>query len=348
MIYKQGQIDRFLKHPDTSLKCVVVYGTNDGLVAEYVKQFAQAIVPDLNDAFQVSQLLWDNISADTGALAGEYGAQSLMGGRRVVIVKEVDNNITKPLKAMLETVKSDTLLILSSSSLNKKSSLVALAEERDDFALIACYEDRDEAIYTTARQMFIENGYTISNEALQLLCSRLSNDRKSNIGEIEKLMIYKGAHKNITNDDVCKVISDNSAASGDDVCYCAASGLTDKALQAYNKLLGEGGEPVSVVRSLMYHFMKLLSCVAITEKGESIDNAVNKLSPPIIFFRKSSFKTQVSIWRKERLLDVLELLYKAERDCKTTNMPAEEIVSYLIMQVASAAAKMQKNRITGY
>ena len=32
MIYKQAQIDRFLKKPDTSLKCVVVYGTNDGLV----------------------------------------------------------------------------------------------------------------------------------------------------------------------------------------------------------------------------------------------------------------------------------------------------------------------------
>ena len=124
MIYKQAQIDKFLKKPDASLKGVVVYGTNDGLIAEYVKQFASAVVPDINDAFQVSQLLWDNISGDVGALAGEYGAQSLLGGRRVVIVREVDNNITKPLKSMLETVKSDTLLILSSSTLNKKSSLV--------------------------------------------------------------------------------------------------------------------------------------------------------------------------------------------------------------------------------
>ena len=51
---------------------------------------------------------------------------------------------------------------------------------------------------------------------------------------------------------------------------------------------------------------------------------------------------QVALWSKERLLSVMDLLYKAERDCKTTNMPAEEIASYLIMQLASAAAKMAK------
>ena len=347
MIYKQPQIDRFVKKPDASLKCVVVYGTNDGLVAEYVKQFAQAIVPDLNDAFQVTQLLWENISGDIGTLAGEYGAQSLMGGRRVVIVKEVDNNITKPLKSMLESVKSDSLLILSSSSLNKKSSLVSLAEEREDFALIACYEDRDEAVYTTAREMFIAQGFTINNEAIQLLCSRLSNDRKSNIGEIEKLITYMGTRKNITNDDVLKVISDNSATSSDDVCYFTASGQIEKALQSYNKLLGEGGEPVSVVRNLMYHFMKLVTAVSMVEKGETVDTAISKISPPIIFFRKNSFRNQVSLWSKERLMGVIELLYKAERDCKTTNMPAEEVASYLIMQVASAANRMRKSSYNG-
>ena len=341
MIYKQAQIDKFLKKPDATLKGVVVYGTNDGLVAEYVKQFALAIVPDINDAFQVSQLLWDNISGDVGALAGEYGAQSLLGGRRVVIVREVDNNITKPLKSMLETVKSDALLILSSSTLNKKSSLVSFAEERDDLALIACYEDRDEAIYTTARQMFISQGFTINNEALQLLCSRLSNDRKSNISEIEKLITYMGTRRDINNQDVLNVISDNSASTSDDVCYFAASGQMPQALASYQKLLSEGNEVVSILRGLTYHFMKLLSVVALIEKGEALDTAINKLSPPIIFFRKNSFKTQASIWKRERLLGVLNLLYQAERDCKTTHMPAEDVGEYTVMQISSAAKKMR-------
>ena len=67
-----------------------------------------------------------------------------------------------------------------------------------------------------------------------------------------------------------------------------------------------------------------------------------KLTPRVIFFRESSFKKQVAIWPKDRLFSVLELLYKAERDCKTTNMPVEEIVSYTIMQISSAAARLSK------
>jgi DNA polymerase III delta subunit len=80
----------------------------------------------------------------------------------------------------------------------------------------------------------------------------------------------------------------------------------------------------------------------MVEQGETVDKALMRLTPPIIFFRKSSFKMQVSLWPKERLFSVLELLYKCERDCKSTNMPVEEIVSYTLMQIGSAAAKLNR------
>ena len=78
-----------------------------------------------------------------------------------------------------------------------------------------------------------------------------------------------------------------------------------------------------------------------------VDAAMAKLTPQVIFFRKNSFKAQLAIWNKARLMSVLELLYKAERDCKTTHMPAEEIASYLIMQLSSAANKMRKSSYNG-
>ena len=42
MIYKQAQIDKFLKRPDNSLRAVLVYGSNEGLMAEHVKNFTKA------------------------------------------------------------------------------------------------------------------------------------------------------------------------------------------------------------------------------------------------------------------------------------------------------------------
>lgn len=342
MIYKQAQIDKYLKKPELSVKAFVVYGSNDGLVNEYVKKLIQTVSKDLYDPFSMVYLNGADVNAEVSTLFAEYSSQSLMGGRRVIVIKDADNNLTKHLKTMFDDSKTDTLVVLSSTSLTKKSSLVSLAEERDDMGLIACYEDRDKDIFNTARSMFIENGLTINNEALQLLCARLSNDRKTNLGEIEKLITYMGDKKNVSVEDIQNCISDQSSSSGDDICYFAAGGQSEKALKAFRKMINEGNEPISIIRSMSYHFNKILTAKGFVEKGETIDKVMYKLTPRVIFFRESSFKKQVAIWPKDRLFSVLELLYKAERDCKTTNMPVEEIVSYTIMQISSAAARLSK------
>ncbi len=338
VIYKQAQIEKYLKKPDDAVKCWIVYGANEGLVSEYVRKLTAAICPDIYDPFQVVYLDGDAVNSDPGALIGEFNAQSLMGGRRVIVVKDADNNLTKHLKGLFEEAKSDTLVVAYSLSLNKKSSLVKLGEENEAFGVIACYEDRDEDVFATAKGVFVASGITIGNEALQLLCARLSNDRKSNLSELDKLVTYLGSRKNVTPDDVRLVVSDTSSSSSDDVCYAAASGQKDKTMQAYQRLLNEGTDPAAVIRSLTYHFNRLLSCMAIMESGDTIDRAVMKLVPRIIFFRESSFKRQLGIWTRDRVFSVLELLAKCERDTRSANMPVEELVSYTLMQVASAAA----------
>lgn len=342
MIYKQAQIEKYLKKPDNQIKIFLVYGSNEGLQAEYVKNLTASICPNIHDAFQVVYFNYSDILVDTSALFAEYASQSLLGGRRVIVIKDADNNLTKHLKTMLETISSDTLVIISASNLNKKSSLVVLAEGNDNMAAIACYEDRDEDIYSTIRNKLVENGFTIGNEALKILCARLSNDRKTNLGEIEKLITYMGNKKDISRTDIENCVSDASASSSDDVAYYAAGGDSEKAQKAYQKMINEGNEPISIIRNLTYHFQKLLTVLSYMENGENIDKAVYKLVPRIIFFREPAFKRQLSFWKKDKLLGVIELLYKCEKDCKTSNMPVEEIVSYTIMQISSAAAKMQK------
>lgn len=342
MIFKQVQIEKFLKKPEPSVRAVLVYGANEGLVGEYVKKLVLSVAPDLYDPFSVVYLNCADVNADSGTLFAEYASQSLMGDRRVVVVRDADNNLTKTLKTLFDTVRSDTLLVISAGALAKKASLVSLAEEREDMAAIACYEDRDEDIFSTARSKFVENGLMINNEALQLLCSRLSNDRKTNLGEIEKLITYMGDKKSVSVDDIQKVISDQSASNSDDVCYYAASGYAFKAIKAFQKLLNEGTEFVSIVRSMTYHFTKLLTVKSYVENGESLDKAMYKLTPRVIFFRETTFKKQAAIWNRDKLFSALSLLYKCERDCKTTNMPAEDIVSYTILQIASEANRLNR------
>lgn len=343
MIYKSAQIEKYLKKPEAHLRAFLVYGSNEGLMAEYVRKLVLTVSKDLYDPFAVVYLNGADILADVGVLVSEYNSRSLMGGSRVIIIRDADNNLTKHLKALFENPNPEALVVIYSSSLNKKSSLVVWADGAEDAASIACYEDRDEDIFATARQMFIEKSITIGNEALQLLCARLSNDRKSNLSEIEKLITYIGDRRNITIEDIKAAVSDQSVSNAEDVCYYTAGGYSEKSQKALQRMLNEGEEPVSIVRALSGHFNKLITCQSYMEKGEPLDKAVGKLTPRLMFYRESAFKRQLALWPKDRLFSVLELLYKCERDCKTTNYPNEEVLSYCLMQISSAAAKLAKS-----
>lgn len=195
MNIKPEQVEGILKSLPPQIRGVVIYGSNEGMISTLSQQFVKAVSPDVYDAFHVSYLEMSDISSDVGTLYAEYNAQSLMGGRRVVVIKEATNLLTKPLKEMLSSSRSDSLLVITSSSLKTKDSLAVMAKDESDFYGIGCYDDRDEDIATFASKFMSKNGFSIDNATFQLLCSRLSNDRKISANELDKLITYMGNKK---------------------------------------------------------------------------------------------------------------------------------------------------------
>ena len=337
MIFKSVQIDQYVKTQDKNIRSILIYGSNEGLIRDTVKRITQSICEDLTDAFRISKLLGTDLSTDIGLLYGEFNSQSLLGGRRVIIVNEAGNDLSKHIRKMLdESPKEGNLLILvGSSSLNKKSSLVRLAEESSDMASFACYEDKEEDI----RGMLKKMGLTFEPAAIQLLCGRLSGDHMINQQELNKLATYMGTSKNVTIEIVNNIISDTSDSSLEDIYYSTFSGKKNEALSYYSRYLYVGNEASSVARGLNFHLQKLLFCQGEIEKGKTADQAMQQLIPRIIFYRAESFKHQLYDWKRDKILRAMELVYEAEKNCKTTNMPAEEIVSLLLLRLASAAKR---------
>lgn len=341
MNIKPEQVDGILKSLPSNIRGVVIYGSNEGMIATLSQQFIKAVSPDIYDAFHVSYLDMAVVSSDIGALYAEFNAQSLMGGRRVVVIKDATNVLTKPLKELLSSSSSDSLLVITSSSLKTKDSLAVLAKDESNFYGIGCYDDRDEDIVAFASKFMSQNGFKIDNTTFQLLCSRLSNDRKISANELDKLITYMGGNKTIGMNDVLTVISDTSASSQEDLCYFVALGQTEKAIASFNKLIFEGENPVSIIRTLSYHFMKLLDCAVKIENGETGDKVVFALRPPLMFFRKNAFLSQLRMWNRNRIMNALQLLYQTERECKTTDFPAEQAASFALMRIANGVKKFR-------
>lgn len=343
MIFKQAQIDGYLKNPSSDVKAVLLYGQNEGLIAEYAKKFVLTVSKDLYDPFSVVYLDWDNIKSDVGVLFSEYNSQSLMGSRRVIVLKNADNSLTKHAEDLIKDSKSDSLLIITGgSSLNGKSSLVVFFNNDKSVGAIPCYEDRDENVVSSTRAFLIEKGVTFSNDAFVLLCARLSNDRKANVNEIEKLITYVGSKKHFDVDDVRAVVFDQAVSGIDDLCFYTFSGVKLKAMNSLKYLLNEGVEEVQIIRAFTRHVNKLLDGKALMENGETSSSAIKKILPKNMFYRYDMGASQLSAWSRDRLFDAIELLYKGEKDCKTTNMPTTDVVNYMVLTLLSAASKLVK------
>lgn len=341
MNIKPEQVEGIIKSLSPNIRGVVIYGSNEGMISTLAQQFIKAISSDIYDAFHVSYLDMSDISSDIGALYAEFNAQSLMGGRRVVVVKDATTSLAKPLKELLDSSASDNLIVITSSSLKTKDSLVNMARDEACLYGIGCYDDRDTDISQFANKFVSSNGFSIDDIAFHVLCSRLSNDRKISLNELDKLITYMGNRKEITIEDIRTVISDTGAASQEDLSYFVAQGAIEKAINSYNRLIFEGENPVTIIRAISYHFMKLLDCAIKMEEGKTAEKVVDALRPPLIFFRKGAFISQLKVWNKNRILNALNLLYQTERECKTTDLPSEQIASFAIIRIANGVKRFR-------
>ena len=340
MNFKPAQLESFCKSPDTAVKCIVLFGNNEGEISMLQKKCAEAVCGSVDDAFRYSLLQMENVSKDGAEIYAEFHAQSMMGGRRAIEVQGADNNLTPMLKKMLPETKSENLLILSSLTIKSNAALITWAKERRDILTVGCYEDREADIAQEAATMLRAKGLLADNATLQVLCARLSPDRRVNQSEIDKLEMYLGERKTVTIADVQNAVCDVAGASSEDLCYYTAGGEIKKAVAMLNRLLKEGEEPASLVRMLEYHFAKLLECVAKISGGKTIAEATLPLR--LMFYRKPEFERQLKMWNKEQILSALSMLYDSERDCKSNNVPADEIVGYTVLRLSKFGAKLRQ------
>ena len=194
------QVEAFLKKPDPRVRGVVLYGNDDGLVAERAVALAKSICEDLKDPFRVVDIAGDSLKQDPARLADEFGALSMMGGRRVIRVRPAGEESVAALENLVEAVAGDALIIVEAGNLTPRSSLRTLAETEAMLAAVPCYMDNEMALEGLVESAARAQGLTVEPDALEWIVERLGGDRGQTRGEIDKLLLYKGtdAGKSIT------------------------------------------------------------------------------------------------------------------------------------------------------
>ncbi len=334
-----AKAESFLKAPDAAMRAILVFGPDNGLVRERVTRLIKGVVPDVNDPFRVAELSPAILKDDPARLADEAAAMALTGGRRVVVVRDAGDTVSSLFQGFLANPMGDALIVVEAGELGPRSSLRKLFEGADNAAALASYGDEGGSLAHVIQEELKAAGLTPEPDALAFLMENLGGDRRLTRAELQKLALYMGSPGRVRLEDALACIGDTASLSMDDLALATADGDHATAQRVLDRLFREGTHAVAVLRALSRHFQRLHFAAGLMAQGKSADAAMGSLKPPVIFKAADRFRRQLGRWPADRVGRALEVLIETEAECKTTGMPAEELCSRAVMQLARAAGR---------
>jgi DNA polymerase III subunit delta len=335
------QVEAFLKKPDSKIRGVVVYGNDDGLIAERAVALARTVCEDLKDPFRVVDIAGDALKNDPARLADEFGAMSLMGGRRVIRVRPAGEESADALENLAAASAGDALIVIEGGNLTPRSALRALAETEDCLAALPCYMDNEAALEGLVESAARARGLGVDPDALDWIVERLGGDRGQSRSEVDKLLLYKegDGSKTVALDDAIAVLGDTAAIGIDNVIAATFDGELVALDRALDRVFSEGGNPVQLVRALQRHADQLHLVAGHVAKGGNLEAAMSRArglarGGPA----RRRFERQVRAWPLARLSSALQVILDAEIQCKTTGLPDEAIARRLCLALGRRAA----------
>ena len=333
-----GRVEGFLRRPDTAIRAVLLFGPDAGLVRERADMLGRSIAPDLHDPFRVADLTGAALAADPARLFDEAAQISLMGGQRLVRVRDVGDTQSAAFGRFLAAPPDGGLVVVEAGDLPARGALRRVFEDAACGVAIACYPDGARDLADVIRESLAAHRVAASRDAVDFLVGHLGGDRLLTRSELEKLTLYAGDGGRVELDDARLSIADSAALSLDDAVLAAAEGNAAALDRALSRVFQEGESPVSVIRAALRHLQRLHALSIRVAAGDNVDIALRSARPPIFFKQQDSFRRQLARWTEPRLRRQLSALAAAEVCLKTTGMPAETACRAALFTIARDAA----------
>ena len=331
---KPADVDRFLARPDPSIRLILIFGNDSGLVSERAAALAAALAG--KDADPLGQVRLDQaeLSADPQRLADEAYEVPLFGGTRCITVRTAGNVSIAPFEPLLASPPQDAYVVVSAGELKKTSPLRKLFAGALNAVAIACYADDAKGLDRIIDQEVASAGLTIADDARAALKEQIGGDRLASRSEVAKLCLYAAGSREITLDDVRAVVGDASAFAIDEAVDAAALGDASTFSRLYGRLLAAGTGDYAVAGAALRHFDMLHRARAELDAGTPADRV---LGPQIFFRRRPLVTRQLSTWPIPRIERALDILLRAIVDSRLKSGLSAEVVGQAMLLIAAMA-----------
>ncbi len=336
--------DDYLKNKFENINIIFLYGTNIGLVDLTYDKTLKILEIDTNDPFSVSKIDGNEFKNNPSILHDNINTLSVFSEKRFILLDLIHISINKSLEdIILETVEIKNysyLLIIKASNL-KINSFIKHFQNIDNAILVPCYEEKINTIYSKLSDLFSKHKINFKRDIIKNLMLKLSSNSLTNEMEIEKLDVFLTNNKNVTEEMIYTLISNNDDLNLNKVIENCSNGKPRDALTSFENIYENQSTTIALIRMFVNHFKLIERILLLFEKNKNLENVINNIKPPIFFKKREFIIFQCNVWNLKLINVILTRLIELEVKCKLNHFSEKIILSQFILSTSILA----RNRI---
>jgi len=311
----------------------LLFGPEAALVNYRFNLIAKKITPNLSDPFLVANISKEKLVEDKAILADEFFSYSMLGGRKLILIRDADAQAGAALKMLFSdqyfAKKSDNFILIQGGDLDKSSPLRKICEENSHFAAIACYEDDERVIKKFIADELLRHKVKFNLDVALILFEKFGKNRQIILAELEKILVFLGEEKNLTVELVNKLSASEAEISANEFVENFAAQRFDLALLIAEKLFRDGFEAITLVRFLSNFLQKLYQArMGIDSAGIGFDEAVK--NQRLFFKAEAEFRLALKNLSKVFLIENLSELQQLEIKMKNSTLPPKLLLTAFV------------------
>ena len=293
------------------LKFFLIYGKNEGLKNQHIKQLLDKNNDSNNTKYDEKEILENEDIFFESILSN-----SLFESEKSIIINRGTDKINEIVINLIERNIEGITIIINANMLEKKSKLRKLFEKEKNLACIATYPDTNEILSNLALAFFKKIKISISQQNINLIVDKCGGDRLNLENELEKIKIYLKEKKSISSEEISKLINLSENHTFYELIDNCLAKNTNKTINILNENNFSNEDCIIILRTFLLKAKKILSLSIEYDKNRDINQTINSAKPPIFWKEKDIVKTQLNKWTPEKIRELIYLINDIELQIK--------------------------------
>ena len=310
-------------------KFFLFYGNNEGLKKEEISKLH---IKSKKKLFRFNE---KQILENPEFFLEDVYSGSLFENEKFIVINHASEKILKVVQMIIEKNPEDISILVNAEQLDKKSKLRSSFEKKKELIAVGFYPDTNVTLIKLAQNFISQKKIALSQMNINFVVSRCNGNREFLINELEKIEQFSKSKKNITLDDLIKLINLSEDFSISELVDNCLAKNQKKTFYIINENNFNNDDSIIITRTFLNKLKKILVLSENYYLNKDIEKTINEARPPIFWKDKEIVKKQVKYWSAENLQNLIMQINQIELLIKRNSNNALNYILDFIIEKSS-------------